>query len=161
MQILRSLALSLGLLVVSAAPAAAQSFGVAPRLSLELRGDTDVGIGVEARIPLAELGPGFGLSLRPSFDYFFVDSITWLNLAADGLISFAVTGVPLTPYGIVGVNVTYVDTPFGSDTDVGINLGVGTKFGFSTMFEPFVELRKTFIGDARPLLLTAGLLFGF
>ncbi len=148
--------------------ARAQGSVLGPRLLIETDDGADAVIGVELRSELAPMGRNARLDVRPSFDYYVFDDngaagydFDVFGLGLDGLFSFEV-GPNAEVYGIAGVSVFIlsVETPVGDDTDteVGVNLGVGARFLTRGNVQPFFELRAT-IGDVEPVLLGGGILF--
>lgn len=146
--------------------ARAEGAVLGPRLMIETDDGSDAVLGVELRTQLARLGRDGALDLRPSFDYYLFDDtdgfdFDLFSLGFDGLFSFAV-GRNAELYGILGVNLfilTY-ETPVDDDTDteVGMNVGFGTRLLTDGNVQPFFELRAT-IGDIEPVLIGGGILF--
>lgn len=107
------------------------------------------------------------LSLSPDFIIYFVDdgpdfkSGFWeFNTNAN----FNLTGSEsATLYGLGGLNISTSTTkPDGgdrrSDTELGLNLGIGSRFNVSSTIQPFTEF-KFVIGDYDQIVLMFGLHF--
>src|SRR5262249_9129474 len=133
-----------------------------PRLDLDTDG-SDVGIGLELRLDLAQLAPSVRLDLRPAFDWIFVGhDITFFMIGADPLFAFNVRPPTVEPYAIAGLGIFHASYSncFGCETytRVGLNLGGGARFLLDGKVQPFVELRAS-IRDGSFVLLTGGVLF--
>lgn len=144
-----------GGLTLTAAPASAQAlFGAEAAFGTE----TDFGIGGRAHFPLGTSAP---LDVQPGFMLFFPDGPAeyweinvnlWYHIRTGG-------GSNALPYVGGGLNIGHVssDGDF-DDTDVGLNLGGGVRFGFTNTI-PFLEARVTVGGDEQ-LVIGGGVLFG-
>lgn len=155
---------------VFALPAAAQDTSSADQVhfgvQLSWGDDSDLGLGVRVETPLQSLGPrvrGIG-----SFDYFFPDGgtdeidISYLELNVGLAYSFTLENQEkLAPYVGGGLNFARAAvSAFGesvSDTELGLNLLVGSVFGDSRP-APFVELRVELSGGEQ-FVLTGGFVF--
>lgn len=121
--------------------------------------ETDFGLG--ARIHY-DLGTSAPLEFQGAFDLFFPDGPAdyweintnlWYNLPTSG-------GSTALPYLGGGLNIGHVSGPDGpDDTELGVNLGGGVKFGFTNTI-PFLEARVTVGGIDEQLVIGGGVLFG-
>jgi outer membrane immunogenic protein len=141
-----------------ATPAMAQiSNRVGPMLSFA-SGDVDeTGIGV-----VAEFGVAQKLSIAPQFILYFPgNDLSFFELNLNGNYYFFNQDV-FELYGLGGLNFARAsyDGPGGdySNTELGLNLGIGTNFQIGKSFVPFAELRFT-IGDYDQLALGLGVKF--
>ncbi|MDX1628036.1 MAG: hypothetical protein R3345_05020, partial [Fulvivirga sp.] len=69
----------------------------------------------------------------------------------------------VTAYALGGLNLATIgfDNPFGDDdsnTELGLNLGIGTNFNINSSVMPFAQLRFV-IGDADQAVLSFGVKF--
>jgi hypothetical protein len=131
-----------------------------------------VGIGARVMLDLAKMIPtarNFGLI--GSFDYFFPGSgygvsPSYWELNANGIYNFSIPASKIVPYAGAGLNIAHssvtVVTPLGnvsgSNTDVGLNLLGGAKFGTYGKITPFGELRLE-LHSGSAIVVTGGVLF--
>ena len=122
-------------------------------------GDLDeTGLGV-----VAEFGVAQKISIAPQFILYFPgDDVSLFELNVNGNYYFFNQDV-FELYGMGGLNFTRVgyELPGGeneSDSEVGLNLGIGTNFQFGKKFVPFAELRFT-LGEYDQVALGLGVKF--
>jgi len=153
-------------------------FVIALGMSQFAKAQTDLGggialwgeVGLEAK---ANFGITDAISISPSIDYFFVETVedvssTNIMFNVDGHYNFDVSE-EFTVYPLVGINYFYysIDIPeyeflgetYGgkvSDGDVDINIGGGATYKLSDNMKLYAELKylRSDIG------LSAGILFG-
>lgn len=150
-----------GLVVIVAAfatPTYAQiSNRVGPMLSLA-SGDVDeTGIGI-----VAEFGVAQKIAIAPQFILYFPgNDQSFFELNLNGNYYFFNQDV-FELYGLGGLNFARYayDGPAGefSNSELGLNLGIGTNFQVGKSFVPFAELRFT-IGEYDQLALGLGVKF--
>lgn len=114
-------------------------------------GDSDLGVGVRAAMPLDNFMEG--LMGVGSFDFFFPSDegtgvdITYWEINLNGHYPIEMQGESsLMPYVGGGLNVAHVSAEFGgfssSETEIGLNLLAGNKFApMGNGMVPFVEFR--------------------
>lgn len=159
----RMTAFILGALLATTGPLHAQTFG----LQASWGDDVDFGLGGRAAFDLV---PASSLELIGSFDYFFPDEpagmdIDYWELNGNLAYAFNVAGAPgFAPYVGAGLNVAHGSASFeadpdlsSSDTEAGLNLLGGARFGRSSV-KPYAELRFE-LGGGEQVVLTGGLLF--
>lgn len=161
----RAIVIAAGVALLFAAPAAADAqvhFG--PQLSFA--SDTDLGVG--ARL-LVNVKPLEHWDFIGSFDWFFPDeggrndNYDYWELNGSLAYNFMIEGAPgISPYAGAGLNIAHASVDFvdgggASDTDVGLNLLAGTKFGSAKVL-PFVEFRAILSGGDQ-VVITGGVLF--
>ena len=102
--------------------------------------DLDFGLGGFARIPVPSLATG--LSIIPSFVYYFPDGFDAWELNGDVSYAFQVSeDTPVLPFAFAGLNVLNVGAEgFDSNTDIGLNLGGGITFRAESV-EPFAGVK--------------------
>jgi|SRR5690606_9055048 outer membrane protein X len=103
------------------------------------------------------------MGISPQLFFFFPkDDVSWFEVNANFNYYFMQDQVDL--YGLAGLNIATVKVDRGpledySDTEIGINLGLGLNFHLSNdNIKPFAEL-KYVIGDADQLAIFAGVKF--
>jgi outer membrane immunogenic protein len=141
-------------------PAVAQiETRVGPMLAFASGDIDETGIGV-----VAEFGIAQKWSLAPQFILYFPgNNVDFFELNANAHYYFFNQDV-FELYGLGGLNFARVsfDNPFNdnrqSNTELGLNLGIGTNFQIGKTFVPFAELRFT-IGDYDQFVLGAGVKF--
>jgi opacity protein-like surface antigen len=120
----------------------------------------DVGIGAFLDIPLASVA---GLSITPSFIWYFPEDGTIFEVNGDAVYTFTVApDSPVEPFALAGINImrfSYDAGPFGSysNTDVGLNLGGGVNFQAGSL-SPFAGA-KFEIQDGTGFVIFGGLGF--
>lgn len=145
--------------VVSSEKAKAQTtFELGPRIGYEVDDWESFFIGADARIGLAALP----IAINPYFDYYFldVDNVSLVQLGANALYEFGIMNQVFTPYAGAGLaisRISYDISGVDNDTEMGLNLLFGSRFGFGQM-RPFVQAQFT-LGDADFFSLAGGLLF--
>lgn len=124
-------------------------------------------VGLQAR---ADVGLSDSWRLAPAFNFFFPKEIgnvdfTWFAINLDANYIIPVESDVVSLYGIGGLNIAFltVDDPvvdFDDDTntELGLNLGIGAEFNIESSVTPFFEL-KYVIGDADQAVLAAGVKF--
>lgn len=131
---------------------------------------TSVGAGLAFGSEIESAGIGFNalfnasdvIDISPSFIYYFPNNnVTWWEL--NGNVNYIFSEGDATFYGIAGLNITGVKVdlgPFGhqSDSELGLNLGVGGNFDIGSNLTPFAEA-KYVVGNADQLSLFAGVRF--
>ena len=105
-------------------------------------------------------------SITPHFNYFFNKTegeviYKWNALNIDGHYFFEMDQI-WTIYPLFGINFSTVSEKINdikfSNSDVGINLGIGAEYHFDRRLSGFGEI-KYVISDADQLVITLGLLF--
>lgn len=101
------------------------------------------------------------INIAPSFIYYFEkNNVSWWEI--NGNINYIFSENSATIYGIAGLNLTgvKVDTGFGSasDSELGLNLGIGANFDAGGNLIPFAEA-KYVLGNADQLSLFGGVRF--
>lgn len=148
---------------VSAQTAAARPFNLGAQANFETEG-SNFGIGVRYENSLNRLVQNLPLRAAASFDYFFIDNVTYFEINANVLYSFTMANSPVTPYAGGGLNYARMSVDFGppigsqSNSDVGLNLVGGVQFRSMGSLKPFVEGRFE-LGGGENFIITAGLLF--
>ncbi|MGB3182018.1 MAG: outer membrane beta-barrel protein [Cyclobacteriaceae bacterium] len=124
-------------------------------------------VGLQAR---ADIGLSESWRLAPSLNFFFPKDVggvdlKWfaINLDANYIIPIESDVVGL--YGIGGLNIAFLSVDFNDDffednteTEIGLNLGIGAEFNIESSVTPFFEL-KYVIGDADQAVIAAGVKF--
>ena len=119
--------------------------------------DADLGLGARLEYAPKSLFKDAPVHSAASFDWFFPgNSITYVEINYNIFYDFKPSQV--APYAGGGLSFVIVDTPGGSDTDLGVNLGGGLKFKTSGKLSPFVEARIE-LGGGEQFVLTGGVLF--
>lgn len=153
---MRSFALLIAVLALSAAPARAQVSFV-PMAGYDLDRDAlQFGLGFEYA-----LTPGilpFTAALRPGIVYVFADGDTNLLRVPVELIGrFSAPGLPVAPYGKAGAIIEFVSVgeagEAASDTNVGLGIGAGAEFN------RFLGEVTLGIGDVSSTQITVGYRF--
>lgn len=125
--------------------------------SVDLKGDLreDFGVGVGITAGLTDK-----FEIAPSFNYYFVDNRTLMEVEADFHYDFQVAN-NLNVYPIVG-GVFYSDKPKGIDatTKFGVNLGVGAEYQFTNRLAGFVEGKYQWIDGYDKLYFSLGVKVG-
>ncbi len=115
--------------------------------------------------------------IAPYFDYYFVDDddnffrdrtdIHVWTINVDANYVFDINNDLLGLYALAGLNLTTVKVDFNdgplddddrSETDLGINLGMGLDFNLNKL-TPFVELKYSFADNVDQTVLSFGLKF--
>ena len=157
MRISSLLAAVAGALLLLPATAEAQ-VRLGPQISFG--GDTDFGIG--ARI-VANVQSLRHWDFIGTFDVFFIDDNPNFDRnywEANGNLAynFGIPEVPsLSPYVGGGLNIAHMSRADSDDTDLGLNLFVGTQFQGASI-TPFAEFRIVAEG-AEQVVITGGFLF--
>lgn len=157
--------LALALCTISAGAAQAQRFGA----QLSWGSDSDLGVGARAEFDLpgtlSKTEPFSKAFIIGQFDYYFIDcgggDCTYWELNPS--LAVPIKATSLKPYLGAGLNIAHASVDLGSfgtasDTDVGINLLGGLKFGLGEL-DAFSEARLS-LGGGDQLALSFGLLFG-
>ena len=168
MRKVRSLLAAVVLLAIGTTTSEAQRFGA----QLSWGDQSDLGAGVRAEWDFANKMTTTGAFSRAfiigQFDYYFVDcatgaSCTYLEINPSLAVPFTMTGSSVKPYAGAGLRVGYSRTSAGSfsnsETDLGLNLLGGLKFGLGGM-DAFSEARLGLGGDLEQFALSFGVLFG-
>jgi len=130
--------------------------------------DVDFGLGARAVFSLKQFNER--LEGIASFDWFFPDSgvgVDWTYFEINGNVVYSIplsSSSSLRPYAGGGLNIARssidFDTPLlssASDTEIGLNVLGGTKFG-SGRLTPFAELRIE-LGGGEQFVISGGFLF--
>lgn len=142
----------------------AQQFGAGLVYGSEI---SNLGLGVNAVFPLGN----DKLAISPSFFYYFPKTsfnvkTTWWELNGNVNYTFSETGIAQI-FAIGGLNITGVTVKFeggifgntkASDTELGLNIGIGSNFDIGSSILPFVEA-KYVLGNADQLSLIFGVRF--
>ncbi len=142
------------------------TFELGPRIGYDVGGDIEeTFLGVDARLSVLALPIDF----QATFDYYFMErNATFWQLGLNALLGFG-PGLLFTPYIGAGLGIARasVDVDMGdfgafsvSDTDTGINLIGGARFGVGPI-RPFVQVQVTVLGDVDLVTIAGGLLFKF
>jgi len=131
--------------------------------------DVDLGLGARAVFSLKQFNER--LEGIASFDWFFPDAgadvVDWTYFEINGNVAYSFplqSSSSLRPYAGGGLNIARssidFDSPLlnsASDTEIGLNVLGGTKFG-SGRITPFAELRIE-LGGGEQFVLSGGVLF--
>ncbi|MBV6644076.1 MAG: outer membrane beta-barrel protein [Cyclobacteriaceae bacterium] len=102
------------------------------------------------------------LSISPSFIFYFPkNDVDYWEI--NGNVNYYFTDGAAAVYGLAGLNLSRISVdlgPFGdaSDSELGVNLGIGSNFDIGSSILPFAEA-KYVISDADQLSLLAGVRF--
>ena len=114
-----------------------------------------LGVGAFLGIPLASVE---GLSIVPSFIWWFPDGYDFFEINGDAVYNFVVSAdSPVQPFALAGLNIARVSAAGFSDTDVGLNLGGGVNF-IAGSLNPFAGA-KFEIQDGTGFVIFGGLSF--
>ncbi len=155
----RILAGLLLLLVFTTERADAQtSIEIGPRIGYEVDDWESLFLGADVRVGLAALP----ISINPYLDYYFLDSdnVSLMQFGANALYEFGIANQMFTPYGGAGLALSRIsyDIPgVDGDTEVGLNLLFGARFGIGQL-RPFAQAQFT-LGDADFFSIAGGVLF--
>ena len=152
---------ALALTAVAALPAvvgAQDMMGVKPfRLGAQadfITDNSDFGIGARVEHSLASLVPSLmDFRFVGSFDFYFPDAGSFVEINGGVATSFRMPGAPVTPYAGAGLGIARSS----SNTDVGLNLFGGVRFKPMGTAAPYAEARLR-LGDGSAFILTAGVL---
>ena len=148
------------LVAAATIPSGARAQAPAPTrfgAQLSFGNDIDFGLGARARVPIYQFLPGF--ALEGAFDYFFPgNGLTYWELNANADYTILLRNASAEPYLGGGINLAHASANSASDTNVGLNVLLGTRFGRSRRFNPFIEAREELRSGGK-LVLTAGILF--
>jgi outer membrane immunogenic protein len=149
-----------GALALSANEALAE-----PRVGAALLYGTEVeeaGLQLNGYYGLGDVLPG--LRVGAEFNYFFVgDPVTFWTIDLNGQYRFIEPG-PFGAYAIAGLDIAHVavDVDLGSlgdsstsDTNIGLNLGIGAEYAVVENVEIFAEV-KYVIGEADQAVFALG-----
>jgi hypothetical protein len=150
-------------LAMLAGPAAADA---QVRFSGELSYGSEMDVGIGARL-LANIKTLERWDFVGSFDWFFPsepvgqDRSYW-EINGNMAYNFPLAQSTVVPYAGAGLNIGHMSVEFddasgASDTDLGLNLFGGTRFGKGPVV-PFAELRFTVEGGDQ-VVITGGVLF--
>jgi hypothetical protein len=115
----------------------------------------DVGIGAFLDIPLASVA---GLSIAPSFIWYFPEAGSLFEVNGDAVYTFTVAAdSPVEPFALAGINIMRFSFGSFSNTDVGLNLGGGVNFVAGSL-SPFAGA-KFEIQDGTGFVIFGGLGF--
>ena len=132
--------------------------------------DFDLGVGGRIGFGFGEVSNRHPIEGVVSFDYFFpgdegtsLDPTYW-EINANGIYKFAITNSTLVPYVGAGLNYARAsaDVPGAgtvSDSEVGLNVLGGLRFGSGQALRPFVEVRAE-LGGGEQVVFAFGLLIG-
>ncbi len=133
------------LFVVAPLPAQGQVY-LGPTIAFH--DDWDFGVGATIEFDLPELSPG--LSFMGDFMYYFPDNFDYWEIDTNLTYDFALEGTSAVPFALGGLNIGHVssDNPQAENdgnTEVGLNLGGGVKFGLGSL-RPRIAARFTVFG---------------
>lgn len=141
------------------------TFELGPRVGYDIGGDVEeTFLGVDARLGIMALPIDF----QATFDYYFTEeNKTFWQLSLNALLSFG-PGIVFTPYVGAGLGIARISSRISidmgilsaSDTDMGVNLIGGARFGMGPL-RPFVQAQVTMLGDVELVTIAGGLLFKF
>jgi len=130
--------------------------------------DVDLGLGARVLFSLKQFSER--LEGIASFDWFFPDSgagVDWTYFELNGNVVYSIplsNTSALRPYAGGGLNIARSSVevnvpgrPSASDTEIGLNLLGGSKFG-SGRITPFAELRLE-LGGREQFVISGGILF--
>jgi len=130
--------------------------------------DANLGLGVRAAFDLRSLFNTRGLEAVASFDYFFPEQSSGVDVEyweLNGNVTYLIPNVKgsLGPYVGSGLNIAHGSQDASgvssqSDTEAGLNLLGGTRFRTRSKLTPFAELRFE-LGGGERVVLTGGILF--
>ncbi len=130
--------------------------------------DANLGLGARAVFNLRPLFNQRGLELVASFDYFFPEQSSGVDVEyweLNGNVTYLIPNVKgsLGPYVGGGLNIAHGSVDAAgvgsqSDTEAGLNLLGGTRFRMRSKLTPFAELRFE-LGGGERVVITGGLLF--
>lgn len=168
MKKLGSLLAALVLSVMLSSTADAQRFGA----QVSWGDESDLGVGVRGEFDFAnkltKTGAFSKAFIIGQFDYYFIDcpsgaSCTFFELNPSLAVPFTLQNSQLKPYAGAGLRFSRSSVSAGgfdaSESDVGLNLLGGLKFGMGGM-DAFTEARLGLGGDFEQLALSFGVLFG-
>lgn len=155
---MKNLLLTLSVIVICSASSFSQkTVGAGLAYGSEIE---NLGIGVNAEFDLNEQ-----IDIAPSFIYYFKkNNFTMWEL--NGNINYIFSNSGPTFYGIAGLNITGVKFDGGgffadsSDSELGLNLGIGATFAQSGSVIPFAEA-KYVLSNYDQLSLFGGVRFPF
>jgi opacity protein-like surface antigen len=151
-------ALAMLMLIGSTKSADAQAFEIGPRIGYEVDAWDALSVGADARLAMGALP----VRVNPYFDYYLTDDIgnrstSLVQLGLNALYEFGVANQAFTPYAGAGLAVTRWNNGITTDTNPGLNLIFGSKFGFGSV-RPFVQADIT-VGDRDFFNVRGGVLF--
>jgi hypothetical protein len=121
--------------------------------------DIDFGVGAHLDYPMSRLFNNAPIFAQITADIFFPgNDVTYLEGAWNALYKFRIQNSPIAPYAGAGLVLAYVDTPAGSDTELGLNLVGGMQFPHAGRLTPFVQARLE-IEAGELFVLTGGIHF--
>lgn len=131
---------------------------IGPRIGYEVDDWESLFLGADVRIDMAALP----VAINPYFDYYFLDNddVSLIQFGANALYHFGIANQAFTPYAGAGLALSRIsyDIPgVDGDTEAGLNLLFGARFGFGQM-RPFAQAQFT-LGDADFFSIAGGLLF--
>lgn len=98
------------------------------------------------------------IALTPEINYFFTDNdFTFWTFNADVHYYFNKSS-QASFYGLAGLNFANISNGNNSNSELGLNLGVGVNFEIGKSFTPFTQF-KLVTGDADQAVLSFGLRF--
>lgn len=152
MKTIKTLLMAMCLIAISTAANA--QFRLGPSISFGT--DTDLGLGVKAKFDLNDQ-----FKISPSFNLLSTGDVSIFEINGDAHYAFSDNGNVMF-YGLGGLNIAVVKVDFlgqsASNTDIGLNLGVGGEYVIADKFNAFTEA-KFGLGGAEQLLITAGIYF--
>lgn len=118
--------------------------------------DIDFGLGARVRVPIYQVLPGFAVD--GAFDYFFPGGdLKYWELNANANYTVLLRNASVEPYFGGGLNLAHASVASVGDTNLGLNVVLGTRIGKSAHLNPYIEAREELRSGGK-LVLTAGLL---
>lgn len=137
-------------------------------MSLSVSAQETIGAGLAFGSEIESLGIGFNaefdlndqIDISPSFIYYFKNNnVSMWEL--NGNINYIFSSDGPTLYGIAGLNITGIKVENGgSDSELGLNLGIGASFAQTGSVIPFAEA-KYVLSNFDQLSLFGGVRFPF
>ncbi len=135
-------------------------------ISIASQAQSNVGVGLAYGSEIESAGIGVNgefaasseINISPSFIYYFgKNNVSMWEL--NGNINYIFSENSATVYGIAGLNLTGIKFDGGgSDSELGLNLGIGANFDAGKSFTPFAEA-KYVLGNYDQLSLFGGVRF--
>lgn len=132
------------------------TFEIGPKVGYEVDRESAF-LGADIRIGT----PALPVKINPYFDYYFTegDNLSLSQFGANALYEFGIANQTFTPYAGAGLAITRAsyDRPDITETDAGLNLLFGARFGFGQV-RPFAQAQVT-VGSPDFVSLAGGVLF--
>ena len=140
-------ALTLALVGVGSAFSAEAQPTIGPHAGYDFTWE-EFSIGVQSRIPFANLGSHAKAAVYPNIDLFvFDEDVKRVGIDADLIFPFRLDDVPISPYAGLGLGITITTTEFTDDAVFDLNILGGLSFLTGTLVEPYVEVEWQAFGS--------------